>query len=130
MYADLLRSAKLASLGEMATGLAHEINTPLATIGAEQTNLADLTREQQLDSEVRQSMLKSIERYGRTHKLEIMLRYKLQKRDWFSDLDVGLKMLAKRKLDLTPSRVRQVNQVKGLFNQDHRQETEGAKAGK
>ena len=65
MYADLLRSAKLASLGEMATGLAHEINTPLATIGAEQTNLADLTREQQLDFEVRQSMLQSIERSKR-----------------------------------------------------------------
>ena len=61
-------------------------------------------------------VLNSIDRYGRTHKLEIMLRYKLQKRDWFSDLDVGLRMLAKRKLDLTPSRVRRVNEVKGLLS--------------
>jgi len=38
---DLLRSSRLASLGEMATGLAHEINNPLAIIDAEQTNLGD-----------------------------------------------------------------------------------------
>jgi heterodisulfide reductase subunit C len=75
-------------------------------------------------------VLNSIKRYGRTHKLEIMLRYKLQKRDWFSDLDVGLKMLAKRKLDLTPSRVRHVNDVKGLFNEDHHEKTKGSKARK
>lgn len=31
-----------------------------------------------------QEVLNSIGRYGRTHKLEIMLRYKLKKRDWFS----------------------------------------------
>jgi len=45
MYHDLLRSAKLASLGEMATGLAHEINNPLAIISAEQTNLGDEIQE-------------------------------------------------------------------------------------
>jgi len=44
-------------------------------------------------------VLGSIERYGRTHKLEIMLRYKLKTRDLISDWTVGMKMLAKRKLD-------------------------------
>lgn len=39
---DLMRSAKLASLGEMASGLAHEINNPLAIMSAEQTNISDL----------------------------------------------------------------------------------------
>ena len=39
---DLMRSAKLASLGELASGLAHEINNPLAIISVEQTNIADL----------------------------------------------------------------------------------------
>jgi len=63
-------------------------------------------------------VLKSIERYGRTHKLEIMLRYKIRKRDWFSDIDVGLKMLAKRKLDLLPSKIDKIDGVKKLFSTD------------
>ena len=39
---QLLRASKLATVGEMATGVAHEINNPLAIIYAEQTNIADL----------------------------------------------------------------------------------------
>ena len=60
-------------------------------------------------------VLSSVERYGRTHKLEIMLRYKVKKRDFFSDINVGLKMLAKRKLDLTPSRIKNLNELKAVF---------------
>ncbi|MBW2179282.1 MAG: 4Fe-4S dicluster domain-containing protein [Deltaproteobacteria bacterium] len=59
-------------------------------------------------------VLHSIKKYGRTHKLEIMMKYKL-KRDWFGDLDVGLKMLAKRKLDLTPSKIKKAGVMKKLF---------------
>jgi heterodisulfide reductase subunit C len=50
-------------------------------------------------------VVNSIHKYGRTHKLEIMLRYKIRQLDMFSDFDVGLKMLAKRKLDLRPSKI-------------------------
>ncbi len=42
---DLIRSARLASVGEMSTGLAHEINNPLAILSAEHTNLDDLLSE-------------------------------------------------------------------------------------
>jgi heterodisulfide reductase subunit C len=62
-------------------------------------------------------VLNSIERYGRTHKIEIMLRYKLKTRDLISDWTVGMKMLAKRKLDLTPSRVERIGEVKKLFQE-------------
>jgi heterodisulfide reductase subunit C len=61
-------------------------------------------------------VLNSVEQYGRTHKLEIMLRYKIRRRDWFSDMDVGLKMLAKRKLDLRPSKVDHIEDIRNLFN--------------
>ena len=52
-----------------------------------------------------EEVLRSLERYGRAHKLGIMLRHKMSTKSWFKDLDVGLKMLAKRKLDLWPSKV-------------------------
>lgn len=57
----------------------------------------------------------SIHKYGRTHKLEIMMRYKLRQFDMFSDLDLGLKMLAKRKLDLLPSKIADPGVMKRIF---------------
>lgn len=62
-----------------------------------------------------QKVVDSISRYGRTHKLEIMMRYKLSEKDFFSDMDLGLKMLSKRKLDLMPSKVKDRKQVQNLF---------------
>ncbi len=60
-------------------------------------------------------VLNTVEKYGRTHKLEIMMRYKLQKRDFLSDMGVGLKMLKKRKLDLTPSRIKDLASLEKIF---------------
>jgi heterodisulfide reductase subunit C len=58
---------------------------------------------------------RSIKRYGRTHKLEVMMRYKLARLDFFSDAGVGLKMIFKRKLELLPSRVKRMDAIKGVF---------------
>jgi heterodisulfide reductase subunit C len=60
-------------------------------------------------------VLHSIEIYGRAHKLRIMLRHKLATGEWFKDLDVGLKMLTKRKLDLIPSKVKAIDEIHRLF---------------
>jgi heterodisulfide reductase subunit C len=62
-----------------------------------------------------EEVLRSVERYGRAHKLGIMWRYKVQTRSWLRDVDLGLKMLAKRKLDLRPSRVRAIGEISDLF---------------
>jgi len=62
-----------------------------------------------------EEVLGSIERYGRTHKLEIMMRYKVRMRQWFQDMDLGLKMLRRRKLDLTPSKINRPEKVSRLF---------------
>jgi len=70
-----------------------------------ETNILDFHRE----------VLHSIKRYGRAHKLGIMLRYKARIRQWFADLDVGLRMLAKRKMDLRASRVKAINEITRLF---------------
>jgi two-component system NtrC family sensor kinase len=61
MARAFMRSAKLASIGELSTGLAHEINNPLATISAEQTNIADLAGEMNGSPQAAQ-ILDSVER--------------------------------------------------------------------
>jgi len=61
------------------------------------------------------AVVDSISRYGRTHKLEIMMRYKFAEKDLFSDIDLGLKMLSKRKLDLLPSKVKDKKSIQSLF---------------
>lgn len=61
------------------------------------------------------AILDSIKKYGRTHKLDVMIRYKVKNLDLFSDVDVGLKMFVKRKLDMLPSRVKNLVQVRSLF---------------
>ena len=60
-------------------------------------------------------VLRSLERYGRTHKVGILFRHNLLTGKWFKDLDVGLKLLSKRKLDLFPSRVENREEVSRLF---------------
>jgi len=63
-------------------------------------------------------VVKSIRQYGRTHKLEIMMRYKVaSKSGFFDDVGVGLKMLLKRKLDLTPSKIRNRDDLKKIFGE-------------
>ncbi len=62
-----------------------------------------------------EEVLRSLEKYGRAHKLGIMLGYKRQTGGWLKDLDVGLKMLAKRKLELFPTRVKASGEIADLF---------------
>jgi len=64
-----------------------------------------------------QAVLQSIQRHGRTHKLEVMMRYKLKKRDWFTDMTVGAKMFARRKLELLPSKSKNMTEIRRIFDQ-------------
>ncbi len=65
--------------------------------------------------EFHRSVMNSIENHGRTHKLEIMLDYKTRTHKWFEDFNLGLKMLSRRKLDLSPSKVKNNKEIKEIF---------------
>lgn len=62
-----------------------------------------------------EEVLHSIKSYGRTHKLEIMLRYKFRLRRWFEDMNLGVKMLTRRKLDLKPSKIDATDEMSEIF---------------
>jgi len=62
MSRAFVRSTKLASIGELATGLAHEINNPLAIISAEQTNISDIVSDIKGDSDDLKTVLDSVKR--------------------------------------------------------------------
>jgi C4-dicarboxylate-specific signal transduction histidine kinase len=47
--AQLLNSAKMSALGEMAGGIAHEINTPLGTLGLASSEIEELINEPEVD---------------------------------------------------------------------------------
>jgi heterodisulfide reductase subunit C len=70
------------------------------------------------------TVLDSVERYGRTHKLEIMMRFKLTTRRWLQDWQAGLKMLAKRKLDLLPSRIKHIEAIAPFFKTASREKSD------
>lgn len=56
-----LQSAKLATLGEMAGSIAHEINNPVGLIGILTNQLIEMSEENSLDSETLIKSLKQIE---------------------------------------------------------------------
>jgi len=59
--------------------------------------------------------LENIKRRGKQHELSMMLQLKLKMKDFFSDIDLGIKMLLKGKLKLLPSRVRDLKGVRAIF---------------
>ena len=57
---QFVQASKLAAIGELATGLAHEINNPLAIILSEQTNFLDLLGEVEIDEEHHRDLTDSV----------------------------------------------------------------------
>ena len=73
----LLQAQKLESVGQLAAGIAHEINTPLQFIGA---NMEFMEEASQAMSAITQSLLKMI--YTAPEGIAEELRSALEKADW------------------------------------------------
>jgi heterodisulfide reductase subunit C len=63
----------------------------------------------------------SIQRHGRLNKLEALVQFKISTGDLFSDVQSGLKMLARGKLELIPRRVAGQGEVDRIFDHYNRQ---------
>lgn len=60
--------------------------------------------------------LKSVRAHGRVHEAGMMARYKLKSGQLFTDLKLGLALFKKGKLNFFPSRVKNMSQVRRIFN--------------
>lgn len=58
----------------------------------------------------------SIQRHGRLNKLEALVQFKLGTRQLFTDLQVGMRMMTRGKLELLPQRIGQRDELARIFN--------------
>ncbi len=59
----------------------------------------------------------SARRFGRVHEATMLAAYKLSTRDFLTDLGVGLKLFAKGKIPLLPSRIRGREELERIFGE-------------
>jgi len=68
------------------------------------------------------SFLQSVRRHGRVYEMGMLMAYKLRSRDFFTDMDKGPKMLAKKKLAFLPSRIKALGKLKQVFKRAEEEE--------
>jgi heterodisulfide reductase subunit C len=59
--------------------------------------------------------LESVQRHGRLNELETILRYKIDKKDLFSDTMMGMGMLKKGRIGLLPHNIKDRKGIKEIF---------------
>jgi len=57
----------------------------------------------------------SIQRHGRLNKLEAMIQFKVGTGQLFSDMESGIKMLTRGKLELIPQRIKSRKELDHIF---------------
>jgi heterodisulfide reductase subunit C2 len=60
--------------------------------------------------------LESVKRHGRLHEVEAILRYKLEKKNYFEDSKMGLGMFLKGRMGILPHNIKDRGRVKDIFS--------------
>jgi heterodisulfide reductase subunit C len=71
------------------------------------------------------SFVGTIEKYGRAFEVAAMLQYNLNSKHFFNKAALGLPMLQKGKLKLSPSKVKNGSEIARIFSEVRRMEGEG-----
>lgn len=58
--------------------------------------------------------LKQVDKRGRVYELEFMMRYKLATGSYFNDVLAGLQMIKNGRLELLPTRVRKLKEIRSM----------------
>jgi heterodisulfide reductase subunit C len=61
------------------------------------------------------AFLDSVERHGRLHEIEAILRYKVEKKNFFEDAKMGTGMFLKGRMGILPHNVKDRKQLKEIF---------------
>ena len=89
--------------------------------------LREMALEQKVESKEKvipifhQTFLGSIKGLGRQYELGMLLQLKLKTRDFFSDLNLGVKMLLKRKLKPFPTKIKGLPAVRAIFEKTRKE---------
>lgn len=62
-----------------------------------------------------QEFLATVQRNGRVHEIAMIGMHKMKTRNFFQDVPMGIKMFLKGKLNILPSRIKGINEVRKLF---------------
>ena len=106
-----------ASCEACATRCPHEIDIPRVMDVLRQMALEERVQARETSvTSFHRAFLQSIERWGRQYELGTLLKLKLNTRDFFSDLRLGLKMLWRGKLNLfPPTKTKGMEQIRTIF---------------
>lgn len=69
--------------------------------------------------------LDSVRKHGRLHEVEAILRYKLEKKNFFEDTKMGLGMFLKGRMGILPHNIKNRKQVKEIFGKTEDQKVRG-----
>jgi heterodisulfide reductase subunit C len=61
--------------------------------------------------------LSNVRESGRINEFHQLIRYKVKTKDFFSDIGLGMRMLAKGRLALKPKKVERTNEIKAIFDE-------------